>query len=346
MTLPHTGVLLVNLGTPRSPEPKDVHRYLIEFLTDGRVIDSPWLWRQLLVRGIIVPSRYKQSARAYKQIWTTQGSPLLVYGRNVCDSLQGHLGADYQVELAMRYQDPSIEKGIAALMKKSLKHLIVLPLFPQYASATTGSIHQKVMETLKDYQVIPRMTFIDNFATDPGMICAMCNIARKCSLESYDHLLFSFHGLPKRHITKIDDSKTCLTGSCCQQLCRTNQHCYSAQCYATANGIATALQLDKDRYSICFQSRLGKEAWLEPYTSDTIANLARQGKKRVAVFCPSFVCDCLETIYEIGVEYNLEFKHAGGGQLDLIPGLNDNPEWVLALKALIKGEVINLQVKN
>lgn len=333
-----TGVLLVNLGTPNSPTSRDVYRYLIEFLTDGRVIDSPWISRQLLVRGLIVPKRYRQSAKCYKKIWTSEGSPLKVYGYRVKDLLQEQLGDQYVVELAMRYQQPSIQDSLDRLMKSGCKKNIVLPLFPQYASATTGSVHQKVMEIVSKWQTIPEIALIDHYATHPGLIRAFCALASKYDMEDYDHVLFSFHGLPRRHLIKADHSTQCCmkTKGCCAVFSDRNQGCYSAQCYATANAIAKGMKLPLEKYSIAFQSRLGREPWLQPYTSETITHLAKQKKKRVLVFCPSFVSDCLETIYEIGIEYAEEFKLAGGKSLELVPGLNDHPQWIEALVDLVK----------
>jgi len=332
-----TGVLLVNLGTPNSPSVRDVFRYLIEFLTDGRVIDTAWWQRQLLVRGVIVPLRCRQSARAYQTIWTAEGSPLKLYGYAVRDKLQELLGEEFLVELAMRYQEPSLSKVMARLKQAHLDRLVILPLFPQYASATTGSVHQKVMDIISQAQVIPEVTFINNFATDEGLIASFCAAAEPFDLDSYDHILFSFHGLPKRQLHKADKAYKCFkSAQCCDCLTVDNMHCYSAQCYATARALAGALSLAKSRYSISFQSRLGKEPWLEPFTGEVVKQLARQGKKRVLVFCPSFVCDCLETLYEIGIEYAEEFKHAGGELLELVPGLNAHPVWIAALGSLVK----------
>ena len=332
-----TGILLVNLGTPDSPDPKDVYRYLIEFLTDGRVIDMPWLSRQLLVRAMIVPSRYRQSARSYQHIWTAEGSPLKVYGRRVEQKLQNLLGNGFLVKLAMRYQNPSIEQGIDSLMTAGVDRLLVLPLFPQYASATTGSVHECVMSVLKRYPVIPELTLLNHYATHPGLIGSFCTVAKEqCCIEDYDHILFSFHGLPQRHISHADRFGKCLKNpNCCSKLGKRNKDCYSAQCYATAREIVKELQLDDNRYSISFQSRLGKDPWLQPYTSEKVVALAKAGYKRVLVFCPAFVCDCLETIFEIGVEYAAEFKHAGGDVLELVQGLNDHPQWIQALKQIV-----------
>ncbi len=332
-----TGILLVNLGTPDSPAPKDVFRYLNEFLTDERVIDIPWLPRQLLVRGVIVPFRYRQSARSYKEIWTDKGSPLKVHGYALRNGLQDAFGDDYYVDIAMRYQNPSIESVLNKMLAKGVQKLIVVPLFPHYASATTGSVHQKIMELLSQRQVVPEVTFIQQFPTHPALIRAFAAIGKTYEPETYDHVLFSFHGLPQRHIRKANPGTHCFaTKQCCQTWGEDNHACYSAQCHATAREIANELCLPEQQYSISFQSRLGKDPWVEPFTSQVIENLAREGKKRVLVFCPAFVADCLETIFEIEVENRLEFQKYGGETLTLVEGLNSHPVWIEGLKEIIQ----------
>lgn len=332
------GLLLVNLGTPHSPEPKHVYRYLNEFLTDGRVIDEPWLKRQILVRGLIVPFRYKQSAELYKKIWSIEGSPLLIHGQAVQKKLQVLLGQQYKVALSMRYQTPSIDQGLEELKEASVKEIIILPLFPQYASATTGSVHQKVMDSLMRWNVIPKLSFISSFPDHPAVIKAFCERGRQYDLTSYDHILFSFHGLPERHIRKADCSGKCLKGNCCQTLESRNQYCYKAQCYATARGIARGLKIKQSDYTVCFQSRLGSEPWIQPYTVDLVQECAEKGRKRVLVFCPAFVCDCLETTCEISIEYADLFRELGGEHLQLVEGLNDHPAWVEAIRAIVLNE--------
>jgi len=332
---PETGILLVNLGTPHSPKWRDVYKYLIQFLTDERVIDIPWLKRQLLVRGIIVPLRTRNSARSYREIWQKSGSPLLDYGRKVENLLQEALGPEYQVVLAMRYQTPSIESGLEAL--KGSKKLIVLPLFPQYASASTGSVHQEVMRILSKWPTIPELKMINSYPQDPKMVRTFCLNAKHYSLADYDHFLFSFHGLPERQLIKADLSGYCLKQPrCCAGLNEKNSGCYAAQCTATAAAIQKELQIPSDQCTVCFQSRLGKEPWIQPFTSDVIAKLAGQGKKRLLVFCPSFVADCLETIFEIQNEYRAEFFAEGGERLDLVESLNDHPLWIESLTDMIK----------
>lgn len=331
-----TGVLLVNLGTPDSPQPRDVHRYLTEFLTDSRVLDIPWLQRQLLVRGLIIPRRHKASAKAYEQIWTSEGSPLLVHSQRMQKALQTELGEPYRVELAMRYQNPSIEQGLDSLLKAEISNLIILPLFPQYASATTGSVHQKVMQLLSRRTTIPHVTFIDQYHSHPGLINAFHASTKDHRIADYDHILFSFHGLPERHLKAANYQKICLSeANCCEKIKSTNQNCYAAQCYATGRALALKMELSEKDYTICFQSRLGKEPWLQPYTSQVIEECAARKINKVLVLCPSFVCDCLETIYEIGIEYEAEFKKAGGTTLTLVDSLNDTPAWIQGLKQMV-----------
>lgn len=328
-----TAILLVNLGTPNSPNPKDVYKYLIEFLTDERVINASWLKRQLLVRGFIVPTRYKSSAKAYSAIWTENGSPLMVHSLRLKEELQKHLGSNFNVRLAMRYQNPSIENELGELLKTSPKHLIIIPLFPQYASATTGSVKQKVMEILQSASIFPKITFLSHFANHAATIEAFKEVSAPYNHSEYDHILFSFHGLPKKQLSSL---KGCFTSpNCCQKKLEEPGDCYSAQCYKMAENLIHALQIPREKSSLSFQSRLGADPWLEPFTSETLLQLAKSGKKRVLVFCPSFVCDCLETIYEIAEEYNQEFLHAGGEKLQLVPGLNSHPAWVKALGTLI-----------
>lgn len=331
------GILLVNLGTPDSPSPGDVRRYLDEFLMDGRVIDKQLIQRNLLVRGIIVPFRTRNSAKIYKKIWTDEGSPLLIYGENVKSALQQELGERYHVVLGMRYQKPSIEKALNELKSAGVDSILVLALFPQYASATTGSVHQRVMEIVSKWQTIPDIRFVNSFHDHPGMIRLFADNARKYDLSKYDHVLFSFHGLPKRHLIKADETGSCCMKDpgCCNSLRDENRYCYSAQCYDTARLIAGELQISPKNFSVCFQSRLGKDPWIEPYTSEVIQELAKQGKKRLLVFCPAFVADCLETIYEIGEEYQEEFAEAGGEKVQLVESLNDHPQWIQTLKEIV-----------
>lgn len=326
-----TGVLLINLGTPRSFKPRDVKRYLTQFLTDERVIDIPFLARQLLVRALIVPKRYRESARLYQTIWMEEGSPLLVYGRRTQKQLQERLGERFQVRLAMRYQTPSIKEGVSALAR--CEHVIVLPLFPHYASATTGSVFQEVFYCFSRLLRIPSLHFISDYYDHPHFIEAWAERGREKEWERFDHILFSYHGLPEKQVRRSDSTGRCLRSAHC---CQTNRLCYSGQCVATTQLITQKLGIPKERFSHCYQSRLGRAPWLKPYTSDALAALAKQGKKRLLVFSPAFVCDCLETLEEIGVQYQEEFKELGGEKLELVSGLNDHPKWMDALEELVR----------
>lgn len=333
------GVLLVNLGTPDSYETKDVRKYLNEFLMDPRVIDIGAVSRTLLVKSIIVPFRSPKSAKLYKQIWNAEtGSPLLHYSLLQQKMLQERLGDEYQVELAMRYQSPSIETALEKLKAGLVESILVLPLFPQYASASTGSVYQKVMDLVGKWPTTPPVTFINSFHDNDLMIETFADNARKYNPDSYDHILFSFHGLPQRQLIKCDHTGNyCLKkDGCCDSLNDVNKFCYSAQSHHTGQLIAQKLNIPKEKYTICFQSRLGKAPWVQPYTTEVVAKLAREGKKRLLVFCPAFVSDCLETVYEVTEEYGGEFKALGGEEVQLVESLNDSPKWIDALEGIVR----------
>ena len=336
-TLSKTGLLVVNLGTPDAPTRGAVYRYLKQFLLDPRVIDINPLARNLLVRGIIAPLRSGKSAEAYRHLWTEKGSPLKFYGESLVAQLRALLGDDFEVELGMRYQNPSIESALDKLTAARVDRIVVFPLFPQYAGATTGSVHEEVMRILSKKQVIPSVHLVSAYATHPPMIRLFAENARRFDLTQYDHVLFSYHGLPQRQLRKADASNHCLRSpDCCRTLTPANQFCYSAQCYATTKAIAAELNLRQDQYSVCFQSRLGRDPWTQPYTIQTIENLARAGARRLLVFCPAFTADCLETTIEIGEEYREDFIRRGGERLDLVPSLNDQPAWAEVIAAFVR----------
>jgi ferrochelatase len=328
------GVLLINIGTPVAPTTKAIRRYLVEFLTDKRVIDVPRIWREILVRFFIIPGKIKESVNNYRAVWTKAGSPLMIHSLNFKTRLAEALGNDFQVEIGMRYSKPYIQEALQKM--HGLRQIIVLPLFPQYASATSGSATVEVMQVLKKWPTIPSLSFVHGFTLLPKMIDCFALQASQLSLKKYDHILFSFHGLPEGQIYKADSFNHCLrTQDCCRKLSDKNVFCYKAQCHATAEEITKKLSLHSENTTICFQSRLGKDPWLTPYTKEILLELAANGKKRVLVFCPSFVADCVETLYEIQEEYGKEFLLAGGEKLDLVPSLNDHPLWVEGVKNLI-----------
>lgn len=330
------GVLLVNLGTPDDPGRGAVYRYLKEFLMDRRVIDYPWLARTIIVKGIIAPFRSGSSSKLYKRLWTEEGSPLKVYGESVTAGVQEQLGEDYVVELGMRYQSPSVESAIDQLLAQQVSEIIVFPMFPQYASATTGSVHDEVMRILRKKDNIPDVKLINSYYDYEPMIDIFADNARQFDLDAYDHIIFSYHGLPQRQLRKADDCNHCLkVDNCCSTISKVNQFCYSAQCHATTRAIVDKLGLKEEQYTTSFQSRLGPEAWAQPYTSKIIEEQAEKGAKKLLVFSPAFVADCLETIIEIGFEYQEEFEEMGGEKVDLVPSLNDDPRWITAVKDMV-----------
>jgi protoporphyrin/coproporphyrin ferrochelatase len=332
------GVLLVNLGTPDSTKTSDVRRYLREFLMDGRVIDIPGIPRWMLVNLIIAPLRGPKSAGEYRKLWTDRGSPLLFHTQDLKDKLVQKLDSDkYLVSIAMRYQNPSIEKGLQELMNAKVKKIIVVPLFPQYASATNGSVIDKVMEISRTWQIIPEISFISNFLEHPLFVEAWAELGRDMMDKfDYEKFVFSYHGLPERQIRKGSVDSYCKLGSCCNKYGPKNQFCYRAQCFQTTRLVAEKLGIPEEKTLTCFQSRLGKDPWIQPYTEDVIHDLAKEGVKKVLVFSPAFVADCLETTIEVGQEYKEEFEELGGEKWDLVPSLNSRDTWVDCVKDLVE----------
>lgn len=331
-----TGVLLANLGTPDSYSIPDVRKYLREFLMDRRVIDIPFLQRWLLVHLIIAPFRAPKSAKVYEELWTENGSPLLYFGNEVERKLQGMLGDAYVVKLGMRYQNPGLKSALDHLMQHNVSKIIVFPLFPQYASATTGSVHEKVMKLLGKMENIPEIKFIDAYCGHIPFIKAFGDIARQTLKgKAWDLMLFSYHGLPERQIFKASVDGFCRLGDCCHGYGPQNQFCYRAQCYETSRLLARELEIPDNKYKIVFQSRLGKSAWIQPYADEVIRKLPGQGIKKVAVMMPSFVADCLETTVEVGEEFKEIFMEAGGEEWIFIKSLNDSELWLETIEKLI-----------
>ncbi len=333
-----TGVLIVNLGTPDHYSVPDVRKYLREFLMDGRVIDIPHFNRWLLVNLIIAPFRAPKSAKVYQELWTENGSPLMFYGEEIEKKLQQILGDNYIVKLGMRYQNPSIKTALEYLQSSNVSSLIILPLFPQYASATTGSVHQKVMEQIKTWENIPELHFINAFCNDGDFIKAFAEKAReKLKDREFDLMLFSYHGLPERQILKASVNNFCQLNDCCSTYGEHNQFCYRAQCYETTRLLANELGIAKEKYQVVFQSRLGKSPWIQPYADEVIRSLPSKGYEKVAVMMPSFVADCLETTVEVGSEFKEIFEEAGGKEWIFIESLNDSESWIKTLEKLILG---------
>lgn len=323
------GILLVNLGSPDSPSVKDVRKYLDEFLMDGRVIDVPYITRCLLVKGIILNTRPKQSAEAYSKVWTDEGSPLIVISEKFSNKVKKQVNVP--VELAMRYGSPSIESGIEKLAAQGVTEILSVPLYPQFAMATTETIEALVESIVRKKFPNIQLTNFPAFYDRQDYIDVLAkSIKETLDKEDYDHLLFSYHGVPERHILNSDvTGKHCqLNGECCNTKSDAHEFCYRHQCYATTQGVVEILGLQPGFYSTSFQSRLGKDPWLQPYTDMTINDRAQNGIKKLAVVTPAFVADCLETIEEIGMEAKEEFEENTGEKFTTIPCLNDRDDWV------------------
>lgn len=322
-----TGILLINLGTPDQPDTKSVRLYLREFLSDPRVIDLPAFPRWLLLNLIILPFRPKESSKAYQEIWTDEGSPLLINSQQLTKAVAAKVGDDYEVVLGMRYGSPSIPSAIEQL--KHCQQIKVLPLFPQYSSAATGSAIEKVLNTVAKQWNTPSLSIINSFYDHPQFISAYAKIIQKTLADKKpDMLLFSYHGLPERHIKKSGCKAQCDLKEACPSMNDNNQYCYRAQCYQTSKLLAEKLNLTDNQYITTFQSRLGRLPWIQPYTDIELPKLAAHGIKNIAVACPSFTADCLETIEEIGMRAKEQWQGLGGENLTLIPCLNTDDDWV------------------
>jgi len=337
MKIGKTGVLLVNLGTPDAPRAPEVRRYLREFLSDPRVIDIPAAARFALVNGVIAPFRASKSAEAYEKVWTERGSPLLTHGLDLRDGLRQRL-AGTPVELGMRYGNPSIASALEALRAAACDRILCAPLYPQYASSSTGSSLERVYGEAARRWNTPYVQVLPPFYDDPRFLDAFAAVGRPVLDELRpDHVLFSYHGLPERHCTKSDETgRHCLQRpDCCDAIVEANRNCYRAHCFATTRGLRQRLGLDESNSTITFQSRLGRTPWIRPYTDEELVRLAQAGTKRLAVFCPAFVADCLETLEEIGIRAEASFREAGGETLRLVPSLNATPAWVDGLAAML-----------
>lgn len=335
---PQTGILLVNIGTPDSPRVRDVRRYLREFLSDPPVLGLSSLARFLLLNFVILPLRPRRSAHAYGQIWLPEGSPLLVHSRALARAVAEELGPSHSVEIGMRYGNPSIREGLEALCRAGVERIIALPMFPQFSEAATGSAAAKVREEHGRLAKAPPLVLLDSFYADSGFIAAVAAVARD-RLEAFgpDRVLMSFHGLPEQHVRAADPSGSfCLAReSCCESIGPENHGCYRAQCYATARQLAAALDVE-EHYDVAFQSRLGRTPWIRPYTEERLAELRASGVERLAVLCPAFVADCLETDEEIGIRARKRWLELGGEDFMLVPSLNHHPVWARAVAAMLR----------
>lgn len=326
----------MNLGSPDSTSVADVRTYLREFLMDGRVLDAPFPIRWFVVNCLILPRRPKESAHAYSTIWTDEGSPLIVTSKRAHQLLRERV--DVPVELCMRYQNPRPEAALASLQQQGVTEVHLIPLFPHYAMSSFETAVVRVEETIQRDFPDMKLTVEPAYYNDPDYLESLTLSARDYLDAGYDHLLFSFHGIPERHLRKSDPTGChCLaTPDCCAGVHPSHHVCYRAQCFKTAEAVVRRAQVPDGKWSISFQSRLGRDPWLKPYTDFEFERLAKAGVKKILVMCPAFVSDCLETIEEIGVRGKEQFEACGGDSLTLIPCLNEHPRWIDTLAAMVR----------
>lgn len=330
-----TAIILINVGSPKSTSTKDVRQYLRQFLNNPRVIDMACLPRWLLVNLIIAPFRAPKSAKLYKQIWFNNSFPLLHYAQRVKNMLQDELANSADVFIGMNYGQYPLNETLNVIQHKHYDHLIIVPLFPQYASSSTGAAIEAALHVIKSWTVMPEIKVINQFYRHPLFIKAFTEKIKVYQPDKFDHIIFTYHGLPLSHLQHMCTSTDCTTCGCEQHL-PSDKHttCYKAACYETTRLIANQLSLQANQYSVGFQSRLSKK-WMQPFTDKIIMAKARQGIKNILVVAPSFVADCLETTVEIGFEYRKLFQEHGGQNLQLVDSLNDSPDWIAALKSII-----------
>ena len=327
------GLLLINLGTPDDPGYLSVFKYLRQFLMDPKVITVPYILRFILVSLIIVPFRAFSSGKIYKKIWTENGSPLIVNTSALADKVSKKV-PHIEVEFAMRYQSPSIEEKLKMLISQNLDEIIILPLFPQYSTATTGSVFDEVSRVLKKQSVTPSIKFINQFYEQESFIDSWEDKLKSFNVDEYDHILFSYHGLPTKAVDDIYDDSLCADNNCENEITNENKFCYKATCYETTRLIASRFNLSRDKYTVSFQSRLTKN-WLEPFTDEILEEFPTKGIKNILVLSPAFTADNLETLYEIDDEYKELFIENGGNSLTMVPSLNDSSKWADSIVKII-----------
>lgn len=334
-----TGVLLINLGTPDSPKTSDVRRYLTEFLNDPRVIDISPVGRFFLVNGIIVPFRAPKSAKVYKELWDMWDgeSPLLTYGKILKRKLQERFDkSQVEVELAMRYQNPSLDNVLGKWEKEGFDEIIILPLFPHPASSSSGSAVEKALNIIRKWWAVPGIKVIPHFYDHPGYIASFVERAKQYNLDEYEHVLFSYHGLPERHLNKVHPSLVCANCDCNKAFKPEQDLCYKNACYQTTRLIASELGISEEKYTVAFQSRLGRDPWIQPYSDKVIEELGKKGVKKILAFSAAFIADCLETSVEIGEEYQELFEEHGGEKIQLVESLNDHPLWIDTVEKMVR----------
>lgn len=328
-------LLIVNLGTPDSPDTTHVRKFLSEFLNDRRVIDIPWIFRKLLVNLVIVPFRSPRSSGLYERLWTINGSPILFYLNNLVAKLEVRLKPEYEVFGVMRYGNPSLKKALKNIKEGGFDEITVFPMFPQYASSTTGSIAELILSEMSQWQTIPALKFIDQYYSHPAFVGAFSSRILGCHPGLFSHIVFSYHGLPVSHINKSHTGIDCGVCTCHKAMNEHGRHCYKATCYETTRLLADKAGLAEGTYTTCFQSRLAKN-WLAPFTDDTLVKLAKAGHRKILVVAPSFVADCLETTIELGEDYAALFRRHQGQELVLVKSLNDGDDWTDAMIKILQ----------
>lgn len=336
-----TAVIIANVGTPDAPTVKAVRKYLFQFLNDRRVIDLPWLLQKFLVNFIIVPFRAPKSTKLYQMLWTKKGSPLMYISNESKEKLQKELGDSYEVFVGMRYQNPSLKAALQTIKEKGFDKIVVFPLFPQYASSSTGTISQLVNTEVAKWNVIPELTIISQFYQNPGFIQAFASQIKKYKPDEFDHIIFSYHGLPLSQTDRVHPGIKTTECTCEEQMPEHGRYCYKATCYETTRLLTKELGLSKSAYSVAFQSRLTKN-WLEPFSDMEIIKLAQNGTKRILITAPAFIADCLETTVEIGIEYKELFKENGGEKLQLVESLNSNNDWIETMAEMVRNNTSGL----
>ncbi len=335
-----TAVLLMNVGSPDEPTVPAVRTYLTQFLNDKRVIDLPWLLRKFLVNAIIIPFRVKKSTGLYQQLWTEKGSPLIYFSEELKEKLQVQLGDSFEVFLGMRYGNPGYKAALSKIKRKGFEKIVLVPLYPQHAMSTTETSIIAAEKEIKKLGIQAEVLKVEQFYNHPKFIDAFVEQAKKYNLSEFNHIVFSYHGLPNRQVEKCHPGIKVDNCNCHNCFSEHGKFCYRATCYETSRLIAEKLNLNSSDYSVGFQSRLSNN-WLAPFTDAVLSKKLREGKRNILVLAPSFVTDCLETILEIGVEYREEFQKNGGEKLQLVQGLNTEDNWVKTLS-----EIIETAIKN
>ena len=339
MSREKTAILLMNIGSPDEPTIPSIRKYLTKLLNNKRAIDLPWLLRKILVNAIIIPLRVRESTGLYKRLWTENGSPLIFHSEELRKKLQIRLGNNFEVFTGMCYGNPSYKNALSEIKKKGFERIVLIPLFPQYAVSTTQTAFDIAEKEIKKQNIRAKIFKVEQFYNHPKFIDAWVAQTKNIDFKKFDHVVFSYHGLPNRHIEKCHSGIKIKNCNCHKSLPENGKFCYRATSYETTRLIANKLNLKPEKYSVSFQSRLSKN-WLTPFTDEVIRKKLSEGNKNILVLAPSFVTDCLETVIEIGVTYSNEFYKNGGKTFLLVESLNAEEHWIDALAEIISAKTI------